>query len=71
MLKPFHYVYKNGKKYVYIGKYFYRVVKEGRRVKWVYVGKEPPEGVPPPPPNPFEGARFRKVGSKYLLEPKK
>ncbi len=68
VLKPFHYVYRNGKKYVYVGKYFYKVVREGRKIKWIYLGKEVPEGLPKPPPNPFEGLRFRKVGDKYYVK---
>ena len=67
ILKPFHYVYRNGKKYVYIGRYFYKVVKENGKVKWKYIGKEVPN-LPKPPANPFEGLRFRKVGDKYYVE---
>ena len=54
-LKVIHYVRSKGKTYMYIGKYFYKYETDGRKVKWKYLGKEPPEGCPPPPPNPLEG----------------
>ncbi len=67
VLKPFHYVYRNGKKYVYVGRYFYKVIKEHGKIKWKYLGKEVP-GLPKPPINPFEGLKFRKVGNKYYIK---
>ncbi len=54
-LKVIHYVKSKGKTYMYIGKYFYKYEKDGHKLKWVYLGKEPPPGCPPPPPNPFDG----------------
>lgn len=54
-LKVIHYVRSKGKTYMYIGKYFYKYETDGKKVKWRYLGKEPPAGCPPPPPNPLEG----------------
>ncbi|MFP3260106.1 MAG: hypothetical protein RXQ22_04315 [Sulfolobus sp.] len=49
-LKPYHLVYKNGKKYVYIGKYWYRLEKINGKLKWIYLGKSKPiENMPDPP----------------------
>jgi hypothetical protein len=58
-VKPMHIAYKNsdsGKvKYIYFGRYWYRVIKRDDRLVWVYVGKDKPEpSLPEPPPNPFE-----------------
>ncbi len=59
-VKPVHVTYRNSGgrrlKYVYFGRYWYRVSRRGRRVVWVYLGREKPEpSLPDPPPNPFEG----------------
>jgi len=59
-LKPIHIVYKNVNnrryKYLYFGRYWYRVIKKGKRVKWVYIGREKPDPhLPDPPLSPFEG----------------
>ncbi|QKQ99793.1 hypothetical protein GWK48_04770 [Metallosphaera tengchongensis] len=49
-LKPFHVVYKNGKKYIYIGKYWYKLEKFNGKLKWIYLGKtKPMEQLPDPP----------------------
>lgn len=58
-VKPVHIAYKNSNtgrvKYIYFGRYWYRVVKRGNRLVWVYVGKDKPEpSLPELPPNPFE-----------------
>ena len=75
-LKVFHYVKAKGKVYVYIGKYFYKWEKDGAKLRWKYLGKEPPEGLPKPPTSPLEGTFFvikngkvyvrRDVYEKYL-----
>ncbi|MEM1622789.1 MAG: hypothetical protein QW780_02140 [Sulfolobales archaeon] len=59
-VKPIHVTYKNScgvkLKYVYFGRYWYRLSKRKERITWVYVGKEKPDpSLPDPPLNPFEG----------------
>jgi len=49
-LKPYHIVYKNGKQYIYIGKYWYRLEKKGSKLKWIYLGKNKPTDVLLDPP---------------------
>ncbi|NPA85136.1 MAG: hypothetical protein GXO07_03925 [Crenarchaeota archaeon] len=66
-LKVIHYVKSRGKTYLYIGKYFYKYESDGRKVRWKYLGREPPEGVPPPPPNPLEGMSFLIKDGKVLV----
>ncbi len=70
-LKPMHIVYRRTKrgltKYVYYGRYWYRVKyldKHGgtSRVKWVYVGREKPDPrLPDPPVHPLDGLVVRVV----------
>ena len=66
VLKPFHYVNSKGRKYVYLGRYFYKYETIGGKVRWRYIGKEVPKDFPPPPPNPLEGVRFE-VDGDYLI----
>ncbi|MEM2007213.1 MAG: hypothetical protein QW154_06215 [Sulfolobales archaeon] len=59
-VKPMHVTYKSDNgvklKYVYFGRYWYRVNKRKKRLGWVYLGKEKPDpSLPDPPLNPFEG----------------
>ncbi len=60
-VKPMHVTYKKDSsgrklKYVYFGRYWYRLSRKRGRVVWAYLGKEKPEpSLPDPPPNPFEG----------------
>lgn len=59
-VKPIHVTYKNSAearlKYVYFGRYWYRISRRKRGVAWIYLGKEKPEpSLPDPPLNPFEG----------------
>ncbi|MCX8185210.1 MAG: hypothetical protein RMI56_04145 [Sulfolobales archaeon] len=59
-IKPIHIAYRSSGgsrlKYVYFGRYWYRVSKRGGRLIWIYLGKEKPEpSLPDPPLNPFEG----------------
>ena len=49
-LKPYHIVYKNGKKYIYIGRYWYKLERKNGKQKWVYLGKEKPLPNLPDPP---------------------
>lgn len=82
-LKPLHFVYLKSPnmftniKYVYFGRYWYRVYKASgspgskSRTKWIYVGKEKPDPtLPDPPINPFEGLYVLVVGSDVLLSEK-
>jgi len=63
-LKPIHVVVKKvdntRSKYVYFGRYWYRVVRNPNgRIQWIYVGREKPDPqLPEPPLNPFEGLRI-------------
>uniref|UniRef100_A0A7J3ZLP8 Uncharacterized protein n=1 Tax=Fervidicoccus fontis TaxID=683846 RepID=A0A7J3ZLP8_9CREN len=67
-LKPVHIVYKRGpegeiKEYRYYGRYWYAVEYYGKSrgksvIKWLYLGRNKPRGVPPPPKNPLEGLRY-------------
>ena len=59
-LKPIHIVYKTINerkyKYIYFGRYWYRIIRKGSKVKWVYIGREKPDPhLPDPPLSPFEG----------------
>ncbi|QIW23216.1 hypothetical protein EWF20_03030 [Sulfolobus sp. S-194] len=49
-LKPYHIVYKNGKQYIYIGKYWYKLDKKDGKLKWIYLGKKKPAQYLPDPP---------------------
>ena len=49
-LKPYHVVYKGGKKYVYVGRYWYRLERRNGRLKWIYLGKTKPYPDLPDPP---------------------
>ena len=76
-LKPVHMVARSvggeRRTYYYIGRYWWRLSyagKSGRtsRVRWTYVGREKPPGLPEPPANPFEGLRFYVVGDDVFLD---
>lgn len=59
-VKPIHVTYKDSGdsrlKYIYFGRYWYRVSRKGGRITWIYLGKDKPEpSLPDPPLNPFEG----------------
>jgi hypothetical protein len=49
-LKPYHIVYRNGKKYIYIGRYWYKLERKNGKQKWIYLGKEKPLPNLPDPP---------------------
>ncbi|ABU82009.1 hypothetical protein [Ignicoccus hospitalis] len=66
-LKAFHYVKSKGRVYVYVGKYFYKYERDGTKLRWKYLGTQPPEGCPPPPPNPLDGLVFQiRRGKVYI-----
>ncbi|RLG87428.1 MAG: hypothetical protein DRO39_00420 [Thermoprotei archaeon] len=51
-LKPIHVVTKkHNKVYIYVAKYWYRIVKQGNGIKWVYIGSGKPNipDLPEPP----------------------
>lgn len=57
-LKPVHIVIKkssqNTKVYHYYGRYWYKVVYENGKLRWIYIGKEKPFlELPDPPLNPL------------------
>ncbi|MCS7128424.1 MAG: hypothetical protein N3E36_05325 [Sulfolobales archaeon] len=70
-LKPMHVVFKRTKsgliKYIYYGRYWYRVKYLGKRkgtsrVKWVYIGRNKPDpSLPDPPTHPLNGLVIRVV----------
>ncbi|MEM0173916.1 MAG: hypothetical protein QXV69_02375 [Sulfolobaceae archaeon] len=69
-LKPYHAVYKQNKKYIYIGKYWYRLERIGGRLKWIYLGKTKPiESLPDPPKIP-ESTIIVENNEVYLVENK-
>ncbi len=76
-LKPLHMVYRSieGRKlkYVYFGRYWYRVYKsrEGKktRLRWIYVGRDKPDPhLPEPPINPLEGLAAVVEGDDVLVD---
>lgn len=79
-LKPVHIVVREvdgvKRRYVYIGRYWWRVSyagKKGRisRVKWVYVGREKPReliGYPDPPPHPLVGLSYIVEGNDVIMD---
>lgn len=71
-LKPVHVVIKKSMnfKYLYFGRYWYRVIRgEGRRLRWIYVGREKPDpNLPEPPLNPFEGLKIIVDGNDVVVD---
>ncbi len=69
-LKPVHYSYYTSvdgerRRYVYYGRYWYRLERRGGKLVWRYVGREKPRELrdyPDPPPNPLDGLRFVRIG---------
>lgn len=49
-LKPYHIVYKGNKKYIYVGKYWYKLDKTKGKIRWIYLGKNKPLVSLPDPP---------------------
>ncbi len=74
-LKPIHLVYKKLRnqrvKYIYFGRYWYRLVRKGSTVKWIYVGKDKPDPhLPDPPLSPFEGLSIIVDGTDIIVDEK-
>ncbi len=82
-LKPIHFVYiklpneRTNPRYVYFGRYWYRVHrlfsprKRGSKIRWIYIGKEKPDpSLPDPPLNPFEGLHVIAVEGDLLVDEK-
>jgi len=68
-LKPVHIVCSRGKKYVYLGRYWYRVEYSSGKLKWVYLGKEKPfEHLPDPPLNPLDMVATYTKGGDVCIE---
>jgi len=67
-LKPIHIVTSKGKKYVYLGRYWYRIEYHRGRLRWIYLGsKKPLEDLPDPPVNPLELMIIRREGSDACI----
>jgi hypothetical protein len=49
-LKPTHLVYRKPKKYIYIGRYWYFLVRDKGKLRWIYAGKRKPQPWLPDPP---------------------
>lgn len=69
-LKPYHLVYKNGKKYVYIGKYWYKLERFGGKLKWIYLGKEKPFIDMPDPPEIPDYTIIKDADGGYIIDKK-
>lgn len=73
-LKPLHRVYRRDPEagvkviYEYYGRYWWRLERRRGRLRWRYVGREPPPGVPEPPRHPLEGMSAKIVGSDVELD---
>ncbi|OYT61046.1 MAG: hypothetical protein B6U75_00135 [Desulfurococcales archaeon ex4484_217_1] len=70
-LKPTHVVSVKGKKYIYHGRYWWKITyvrEHGKtKVKWKYVGKDVPRGLPQPPRNPLKGLNYMREGNDVIL----
>jgi len=74
-LKPLHIVHKvvGGRKlkYLYFGRYWYRVIRRRGKIRWVYVGRDKPDPhLPDPPISPFEGLGILVEGEDVLVDEK-
>ena len=79
-LKPMHIVTRRTesgyKRYIYIGRYWWKVSYAGKkgktsRIRWIYIGRDkPPElqNYPDPPRHPIEGLRFVAEGEDIILD---
>ena len=71
-LKPVHRVYrKTGgqrKVYEYYGRYWWRLERSKGRLKWIYVGRIKPEGLPEPPRHVLEGLSVIREGEDVIIE---
>jgi len=57
-------------KYYYYGRYWYRVERSGgKRIRWIYLGREKPSPLlPDPPRNPLEGVVVKKYDNRVEIE---
>jgi hypothetical protein len=72
-LKPVHYVYKRSstgrvRVYEYYGRYWWRLENRGGRVRWRYVGRSKPPGLPEPPSTGLEGLRIIREGDDIIVD---
>ncbi len=71
-LKPVHYVYKRAggrtRVYEYYGRYWWRLDRGSGRVRWRYVGKTKPPGLPDPPSTGLEGLRIIRDGDDIIVD---
>ncbi len=73
-LRPFHVVCRGRKRYIYIGRYWYRVEYRGRRgttslVRWIYVGSRKPDpNLPDPPSCPLDGLKVVVEGGDLVVD---
>ena len=67
-LKPIHIVTSRGKRYLYLGKYWYRVEYRHGKLRWIYLGsKKPLEHLPDPPINPLEIIVINQKGTEACI----
>ncbi|AHC51194.1 hypothetical protein SUSAZ_03850 [Sulfolobus acidocaldarius SUSAZ] len=69
-LKPYHLVYKNDRKYIYIGKYWYKLEKNKGKLRWIYLGREKPYPNMPDPPNIPDYTIVRNKDGEYIIDSK-
>ncbi|MEL9909558.1 hypothetical protein [Desulfurococcus sp.] len=73
-LKPVHIVSRklssgSTVKYYYYGRYWYKIEKNNKSIKWIYLGKEKPSpSLPDPPENPLEGLVVKKIDDGNMVE---
>ena len=71
-LKPVHRVYRTegGVRavYEYYGRYWWRLERRGGRLRWRYLGRRPPLGVPEAPGHPLEGLSVKIVGDDVEMD---
>ncbi len=68
-LKPYHIVYKNDRKYIYIGKYWYKVTKVNGKLRWIYLGRKKPLDEMPDPPA-LVNFTIMMEGDSYIVDEK-
>ena len=72
-LKPIHIVKKNlssgVRVYYYFGRYWYKLVKVGSKIKWIYIGREKPDPkLPEPPINILEKCKVVIAGGDVYVD---
>ncbi|MEM0340050.1 MAG: hypothetical protein QXN05_04630 [Acidilobaceae archaeon] len=72
-LKPVHKTYKTLREgvrrvYEYYGIYWWRLIKTKRGLRYFYVGKHKPPGLPEPPRLPVEGLSLARDGRDVIIE---